>query len=87
MTLARERVRAFYDRLGSRYDWWRCFEEPATRDLVRHAAFEAAGTVFELGCGPGRLARRLLERHLPETARYQGVDLSPAMVLLLVPSP
>lgn len=43
-------------------------------------AFETATHVFELGCGTGRFAERLLERHLPATARYKGIDLGPTMV-------
>jgi len=32
-----------------------------------------------VGCGTGRLAARLLKEHLPESARYVGVDLSGTM--------
>ncbi len=78
--VTRDQLRAFYGRLGSRVDWGRWYAEPAVEDLLAHAGFEDAGAVFELGCGTGRLAERLLDRHLPDTASYLGVDLTPAMV-------
>jgi len=78
--LARSEARAFYDRLGARQDtqWW--YEDPATDDLVAHADFAPARAVFELGCGTGRFAHRLLEHELSPAATYAGVDLSPVMV-------
>lgn len=56
------------------------YEDPAVEDLVANAAFSEASAVFEFGCGTGRLARRLLEDHLPEISFYQGLDLSSTMV-------
>jgi SAM-dependent methyltransferase len=38
--------------------------------------------VFELGCGTGRFAARLLWGRLPADAHYLGVDVSPRMVAL-----
>jgi SAM-dependent methyltransferase len=38
--------------------------------------------VFELGCGTGRLAARLLGRQLPAHARYLGADISGTMTTL-----
>lgn len=35
--------------------------------------------MFELGFGTGALAKRLLERHLPNDSRYVGLELSPRM--------
>jgi len=80
MVLTRSQARTFYDRFGTRQDSQAFYEDPALDDLIAHAAFERAGSVFELGCGTGRLAARLLAKHLPATARYRGVDLSQTMV-------
>ena len=69
-----------YDRIGGAQDWQRFYEDVATSELVRHAGFEAAQAVVELGCGTGRFAAALLARHLPGGATYLGVDVSPRMV-------
>ena len=49
-------------------------------DLIAQAGFEDAQRVFELGCGTGKLAARLLAQHLPDSATYLGCDLSPTMI-------
>lgn len=77
--LDKEEIRAFYDRFGSRQDWQRLYEGVAMRDLLRHGRFDIATSVFELGCGTGAFALVLLQRYLPETASYVGVDISPTM--------
>ena len=38
--------------------------------------------MFELGCGTGRYAAKLLATALPPTSTYVGVDVSPKMVSL-----
>ncbi len=80
--LSHEEARAFYDRFGARQDAQAFYEDPATAVLIAHGAFEAAGAVFEFGCGTGRLACRLLAGHLPPDCRYRAVDASPTMVRL-----
>jgi ubiquinone/menaquinone biosynthesis C-methylase UbiE len=79
-TLSPQEARRVYDRMGRWLDTQAFYEDPATRDLVRHARFEAAEAVFEFGCGTGRFARLLLSRHLPPDARYRAWDVSPRMV-------
>ena len=79
-TLPRDRARRFYDRTGRRQDTQLVYERPALDRLVRHAAFEHAAAVVELGCGTGHFARALLTEHLPREATYRGFDLSPEMV-------
>ncbi len=81
-TLTRERARVFYNRLGGRQDSQAYYEDPATNDLVAHAAFGEAQAVVEFGCGTGRFAEQLLDEQLPPTARYLAVDLSDTMVSL-----
>jgi ubiquinone/menaquinone biosynthesis C-methylase UbiE len=81
-TLSRDEARRVYDRIGSLQDTQAFYEDRATRILLEHGAFGSARRVFEFGCGTGRFAKVLLSQHLPESARYRGVDLSPAMVRL-----
>ncbi len=75
-------AKRFYDRLGSAQDWQGFFENPAINEMIGHAAFDSAHSVFEFGCGTGTLAARLLQHHLPADARYAGVDISSTMVSL-----
>ena len=75
-------AKRFYDRLGSRQDWQGFFENPAINEMIAHAAFESAHSVFEFGCGTGALAARLLQQQLPSDARYVGLDISGTMVSL-----
>ena len=78
--MAREDIRAFYDRFGTRQDRQGFYEDAATRDLVAHAGFEEARAVFEFGCGTARFAEGLLAHRLPEGAVYTGCDLSSTMI-------
>lgn len=80
--LTRDEAREFYDRFGGRQDAQASYEDVALDALVAHARFDAARAVFELGCGTGRFARRLIESHLPDDATYAGVDLSATMIEL-----
>jgi ubiquinone/menaquinone biosynthesis C-methylase UbiE len=79
-TLTRAEARAFYDRFGAGLDSQGFYEDAALDILVQHGDFENAAAVFELGCGTGRFAPRLLASYLPPTARYRGIDVSPTMV-------
>ncbi len=81
-TLSRNAVRDFYDRFGARQDRQGFYEDVALDALIELGEFSSARAVFELGCGTGRLAARLLADHLPSSARYVGVDLSSTMVSL-----
>jgi ubiquinone/menaquinone biosynthesis C-methylase UbiE len=81
-TLAPDQARRVYDRIGRAQDWQRFYEDAATAELIAHSAFGDAGAVFELGCGTGRFAARLLAEHLPPGATYSGVDVSSRMVAL-----
>ena len=73
-------AREFYDRIGKLLDTQSFYEDPALDELVAHADFRRARQVFEFGCGTGRFAADLLEKHLPASASYCGCDLSPVMV-------
>ena len=78
--LSRREARAVYDRIGAWQDTQAFYEGPALDTLIAHGAFEDARAVFEVGCGTGRVAERLLRERCPPEARYEGVDLSGDMV-------
>ena len=78
--LTPERAARVYDRIGGLQDTQRLYEAPAVDDLIAHADLAGARSVYELGCGTGALAARLLGDVLPATATYQGVDVSSKMV-------
>jgi ubiquinone/menaquinone biosynthesis C-methylase UbiE len=69
-----------YDRVGKKLDSQSFYEDRATDELIRRSDFSSAQSVFEFGCGTGRLAARLLAEHLPESATYRAVDQSTTMV-------
>lgn len=75
-------ARKFYDKFGSKQNWQKFYESDAITDLITQARFEEAASVIEFGCGTGQLAATLLEKHLPSTAQYLGVDISSTMVSL-----
>jgi ubiquinone/menaquinone biosynthesis C-methylase UbiE len=75
-------ARRFYDRFGRAQDLQAFYEDRAVTELIAAASFPAARSVFELGCGTGRLAEKLLACHLPADARYLGADISGTMVRL-----
>ena len=81
-TLSHAAARALYDRIGRWQDTQRFYEDCATTELIAHAAFPAARSVFEFGVGTGRFAARLLRDHLPAAAHYLGIDISATMVAL-----
>ncbi len=78
--LSRQEAEAVYDRIGRWQDTQAVYERAAIDALIAHGAFDTVTTLFEIGCGTGRVADRLLREHCPAEARYVGVDLSTAMV-------
>jgi ubiquinone/menaquinone biosynthesis C-methylase UbiE len=80
--LSRRQARDFYDRLGSKQDWQRFYEDPAVADLIAHLSLGAATSVIEFGCGTGRMAESLLAHHLPSEATYSGIEISSTMARL-----
>jgi ubiquinone/menaquinone biosynthesis C-methylase UbiE len=82
VTLSHAAARALYDRIGRWQDTQRFYEDCATAELIAHAAFSQAQSVFEFGVGTGRIAAHLLRDHLPATARYHGIDISATIVAL-----
>jgi ubiquinone/menaquinone biosynthesis C-methylase UbiE len=80
--LSREQARRFYDRFGARQDRQGWYEDAAIDRLVDILDFDRVGAVVELGCGTGKVARRLLEERLDPGATYGGFDSSRTMVTL-----
>lgn len=78
----RHQARRFYDRFGLKQDRQGFYEDAALHRLIELGDFPQAGSVFELGCGTGRLADCLLSHHLQPSAPYVAVDLSSTMVTL-----
>jgi len=75
-------AKRFYDRFGAKQDKQDFYEAAAIDVLLAHGDFNHAHSVFELGCGTGRLARTLLLNFLPATTTYCAVDISSTMVAL-----
>lgn len=82
MVLTRAQAKRFYDRFGSKQDSQSFYEDQALDELIAHADFAHAHSLFELGCGTGRFALRLLSSQLPADATYVGMDLSDTMIAL-----
>lgn len=80
--LSPEQVKRFYDRIGAWQDTQAFYERPAVERMLAHADLSRARSVFELGCGTGRLAHRLLSEVLAPDARYRGVEISATMARL-----
>lgn len=80
--LTHQQARRFYDHFGAKQDAQSFYEDKAINALIEHADFQHAQRLLEFGCGTGRFAERLLAKCLPETATYQGLDISSTMVEL-----
>jgi ubiquinone/menaquinone biosynthesis C-methylase UbiE len=80
--LSQDEIKEFYDRFGKKQDVQGFYEDPATHLLVLHGLFGKAESVFEYGIGTGRFAEQLLDKYLPTSCQYLGVDISSTMVKL-----
>ena len=78
--LSPEQAARVYNRIGRWQDTQGFYERPAVDALTGAGQFDAATHVVEVGCGTGALAARLLDAHLPDTARYAALDVSSTMV-------
>lgn len=81
MALTLNQARSLYDRIGRVQDWQAFYEDATINRLVDHAELAEGQTIFEFGCGTGRLAAHLL-RAVPPSVNYLGVDISPVMISL-----
>ena len=80
--LSPAQARRVYNRIGRVQDWQRLYEAEPIRVLIESGAFGSADAVYELGCGTGAFARRLLTDHLDSSTTYFAVDISDTMVRL-----
>jgi ubiquinone/menaquinone biosynthesis C-methylase UbiE len=78
--LSTSAAQAYYDRFGKKQDSQGFYEDPALDEMIAHAGFQDARSIFEFGCGTGKLAARLLEKHSSSTVCYLGCDISPVMI-------
>ncbi|MDC8982347.1 class I SAM-dependent methyltransferase [Mycobacterium marinum] len=81
MALSLSQARSVYDRIGRIQDWQAFYEDETLDRLVANAALAPGQTIFEFGCGTGKLAANLLAE-LPASVNYVGVDISPVMINL-----
>ncbi len=79
-TLSLRQARSVYNRIGRAQDWQSFYESAPIDNMIAHADFETATSVYEFGCGTGKLGRRLLADHLDSSGVYRGVDISDTMV-------
>ncbi len=78
-TLSISEVKSFYNNHGLKQDRAK-FEEAAFETILPEMQLGSAESLFEFGCGTGRVAVQMLEQHLSNTATYLGVDVSETMV-------
>jgi ubiquinone/menaquinone biosynthesis C-methylase UbiE len=78
--LTKDEARDFYNYFGSKQDTQGFYEDRALHDLIDHATFDQAKSIFEFGIGTGKFAEELLANHLPVNCRYSGVDISQTML-------
>ena len=81
MALTLNQARRVYDRIGRVQDWQAFYEDATINRLVAESDLAGDQTIFEFGCGTGRLAANLLAA-LPSSVNYLGVDISPVMINL-----
>lgn len=79
-TLTAAEAKSFYDGFGLRQDRQGWYENVAVDALVAAGDFQNPRHVVEIGCGTGKLARRLLSDVLGRECRYTGLDISDTMV-------
>jgi SAM-dependent methyltransferase len=79
VALTLNQARRVYDRIGRVQDWQAFYEDATINRLVAESALAGDQTIFEFGCGTGRLAAQLLGA-LPSSVNYLGVDISPVMI-------
>lgn len=78
----KELIKRVYNWLGAKLDTQAFYEQSGVDEVIRHGRFDSAYTVFEFGCGTGRLAHQLLAEYLSSDCLYSAVDISPKMVAI-----
>ncbi|MFT4570936.1 MAG: hypothetical protein ACI8TX_001833 [Hyphomicrobiaceae bacterium] len=73
--LTSSEAKSFYYLFGAKQDDQDFYEAAAVEDLLAHGDFAHARSVFELGCGTGRLAQTLLTQQCCGPERKCGVRI------------
>lgn len=81
-SLTAAEAKTFYDGFGAWQDRQGWYEDVAVDALVAAGDFPTARHVVSIGCGTGKLARRLLSDVVGRGCRYTGLDISDTMVAL-----
>ena len=80
-TLSTPAAQRFYDRMGSRYDWFEFYEGRA-KECAQEALKLAPGhQLLSVGVGTGKELRQMLDTITPGGTAY-GLDISPVMLNL-----
>lgn len=71
----------FYDRIGSRYDWFEFYEGRAKERGFQALQLEQGVRVLSIGVGTGKELKKIKQAITPTGVAY-GLDLSPVMAQL-----
>ena len=80
-TLSTSAAQRFYDRIGSRYDWFEFYEGRAKEHA--HEALDLANgqSILSVGVGTGKELAKIIKTISPDGTAY-GLDISPVMLHL-----
>lgn len=80
-TLSTPAAQRFYDRMGSRYDWFEFYEGRAKERAQEALQLAPGHKLLSVGVGTGRELRQMLDTTTPGGTAY-GLDISPVMLTL-----
>lgn len=80
-TLSAPAAQRFYDRIGSRYDWFEFYEARAKEQAQRALQLSQGLNVLSIGVGTGKEQKKILSGISPGGAAF-GLDISPVMLRL-----
>ena len=80
-TLSAPEAQRFYDRIGSRYDWFEFYEARAKEQALRALQLSQGINVLSVGVGTGKEQKKILSGIIPSGIAF-GLDISPVMLRL-----
>ena len=80
-TLPTPAAQRFYDRIGSRYDWFEFYEGRAKERAHEALALNEGLSILSVGVGTGKELNQIIPTISPEGIAY-GLDISPVMLHL-----
>jgi len=80
-TLPTPAAQRFYDRIGSRYDWFEFYEGRAKERAHEALALNEGLSILSVGVGTGKELNQIIPMISPEGIAY-GLDISPVMLHL-----